>query len=360
MANILSVAWECPVGGYGGLGTFVAGILPGLANLGHNVTHICLYSGYPPSLPQALVRDYQSDSGGSVWVYRVSDIMLSKGNAVALLSALKLARGVDLLYGQDLVIAHDIHGALFVSASRELGIKSIYYIHLPFNSLIEADAARSASSVATNSNLMKGIVDKMYNISSRVVYPTIPRNLVPLGEYGKALVGGDYVLLFMRYQKYKMENPIETIREIMRIVERHKLKFVMIGRGLDADSLGVKDEGLRKKFEEAYRGEVNDFAKSIYLADAKLVVYPASFEPFGLIPLEAIGLDTPVLVSSSAGVSEVLPKEFVADLREFPQRLDEILSNRKRLEELKQLAAETRRKMRGWTDVARELVGGVI
>ncbi len=45
--RILSVAWECPYGGYGGLSTFVRNLNPFLAEKS-DLVHLCVYGDAPP------------------------------------------------------------------------------------------------------------------------------------------------------------------------------------------------------------------------------------------------------------------------------------------------------------------------
>jgi glycosyltransferase involved in cell wall biosynthesis len=84
------------------------------------------------------------------------------------------------------------------------------------------------------------------------------------------------------------------------------VKFVMAGAGdlmhsavEMAAALGI---GHKVLFTGFLRGE--DVRKIYKMAD--LFVMPSVSEPFGLVPLEALENDVPVIISKQSGVSEVL------------------------------------------------------
>jgi glycosyltransferase involved in cell wall biosynthesis len=76
-----------------------------------------------------------------------------------------------------------------------------------------------------------------------------------------------------------------------------------LGAGVDLPALAARlGVGPRVHFA----GLVTGAERFAVLAAADLVAYPSAHEVFGLVPLEALGCGTPVLVSDDSGAAEVL------------------------------------------------------
>lgn len=62
-----------------------------------------------------------------------------------------------------------------------------------------------------------------------------------------------------------------------------------------------------------FAGFLRDKQKDFLLDRADVFVMPSVSEPFGLVALEAVQRETPVIVSKNSGVKEVLPGAIVVD-----------------------------------------------
>jgi len=84
------------------------------------------------------------------------------------------------------------------------------------------------------------------------------------------------------------------------------------------------NSGILEKcfFTGFLRGEEKE---RIYQA-ADLYVMPSVSEPFGIVPLEAIANETPVLISKQSGVSEVLHNVLKVDFWDIEEMANKILS----------------------------------
>jgi 1,4-alpha-glucan branching enzyme len=85
-----------------------------------------------------------------------------------------------------------------------------------------------------------------------------------------------------------------------------KTKAVISGKGpmleelkLLAQTLGIADNVI-------FTGFVHDHERNRLLATADLAVFPSLYEPFGIVALEAMANNTPVLVSDVGGMAEVI------------------------------------------------------
>ncbi|MHC4156875.1 MAG: glycosyltransferase family 4 protein, partial [Planctomycetota bacterium] len=104
------------------------------------------------------------------------------------------------------------------------------------------------------------------------------------------------------------------------------VKFVMVGSGdlmhhaveLAAE-LGI---GQKVLFTGFLRGE--DVQKIYRMAD--LFVMPSVSEPFGIVPLEALEHDVPVIISKQSGVSEVLKHALKVDFWDVNEIANKIVA----------------------------------
>ena len=59
---------------------------------------------------------------------------------------------------------------------------------------------------------------------------------------------------------------------------------------------------------------------------ADLFVMPSVSEPFGIVPLEALGNDVPVIISKQSGVSEVLTHALKVDFWDIEEMANKIIA----------------------------------
>jgi glycogen synthase len=333
--RVLSLAWECPVSPYGGLGTFVSRLLPEMAGEGHEVAHYCLHGSTPPLHPV----DYHG-----VKVVRVREPLVSSGSSVAGLTAVAFAGEVlNLLPLFDLVVAHDFHTSPAVVASYELGVPSVFYVHMWTYTALDAAGVAYSTAACANSRLTKGELLKVVNRPDiKVVYPASPYK--PVGEMPVKKNARPMVVIPSRLQENKSPGIVMGVLEKVR--SRVPFSLVVFGRGSEHYPLPpwvIK------------RGTVSEEEKARLYSAADLVLQVGFPEPFGLVALEAVALGSPVLASSMSGVSEVLPSEAVYSLDDLEEKLVQYLSDPKAREELWARERRSWIMERTWRDVWREM-----
>ncbi len=96
----------------------------------------------------------------------------------------------------------------------------------------------------------------------------------------------------------------DVVRVFKRITEALPARLVMVGDGPErlaavgvAKQLGITDSIL-------YLGNYEDIEDILPSAD--LIIQPSEHESFGLVPLEAMACEVPVIVTASGGVTEVV------------------------------------------------------
>jgi glycogen synthase len=117
---------------------------------------------------------------------------------------------------------------------------------------------------------------------------------------------------------------LEAAKKVLE--EMDTVRFVMAGSGdmthgmiEKAAAMGI---GHKVSFTGFLQGE--DVNRAFRMAD--LFVMPSVSEPFGLVPLEALRNDVPVLISKQSGVSEVLTHALKVDFWDTREMANKILA----------------------------------
>jgi len=137
---------------------------------------------------------------------------------------------------------------------------------------------------------------------------------------------GEKIVLFLgRITMQKgPEYFLQAAKKVLEVMDN--VKFVMAGSGdlmhravEMAAELGI---GSKVLFTGFLRGD--DVQKIYRMAD--LFVMPSVSEPFGLVPLEALANDVPVIISKQSGVSEVLMHALKVDFWDINEMANKIIA----------------------------------
>jgi glycosyltransferase involved in cell wall biosynthesis len=96
------------------------------------------------------------------------------------------------------------------------------------------------------------------------------------------------------------------VNAVPRILEKVNAKFIIVGNGYMKEQLSnlVKVMGLSHKV--LFTGFVDDETLRRLQKCADVSVVPSLFEPFGIVALEAMAAKSPVVVSDTGGLSEIV------------------------------------------------------
>lgn len=193
---------------------------------------------------------------------------------------------------------------------------------------IEKAGMERADKVLAVSCLTKNIIISKYGISRdkvEVVHNGVERN----GTWDMSEVeiqDNEKIVLFLgRITMQKgPEYFLQAAKKVLEVMD--DVKFVMAGSGdlmhkavEMAAELGI---GNKVFFTGFLRGE--DVQKIYKMAD--LFVMPSVSEPFGLVPLEALDNDVPVIISKQSGVSEVLTHALKVDFWDINEMANKIIA----------------------------------
>lgn len=155
----------------------------------------------------------------------------------------------------------------------------------------------------TNSITVAERCKKVYGVNLEVIYPPINTEQYDLV---KDLQKEDFYLYLGRLEEYKgVQHAIVAVKELNQ-------RLVIVGRGSYEVSLKELAKKIGADALVEFRGFVDDNEKFELYRKAKAFINPVRDEDFGITPVEAISVGTPVIGHRSGGmretVSEVDPR----------------------------------------------------
>ena len=257
------------------------------------------------------------------------------------------AMGVASVTGKPLVV--HVHSTEFDRSGERVN-QHVYDI--------ERAGMQAADSVIAVSNFTRNFCVGRYGVGPdkvRVVYNAIDLNGGNAIREGPIEFRRDDRLVLFLGRLTMQKGPEYFVAAAKKVLEKmENVKFVMAGSGdmfrrvieLAAD-LGI---GHKILFTGFLRGD--DVEKIFKMAD--LFVMPSVSEPFGLVPLEAMSHNVPVIISKQSGVSEVVTHALKVDfwdINEMANKIIAVLRHAPLQETLKQNAHFEIRKF-SWGDTA--------
>jgi len=193
---------------------------------------------------------------------------------------------------------------------------------------IEREGMHTANKIIAVSNFTRNIIVSRYGVSGKkveVVHNGVERNGNQTMTVSTVNNGEKLVLFLGRITMQKgPEYFLQAAKKVLEVMDN--VKFVMAGSGdmmhraiEMAAELGI---GSKVLFTGFLRGD--DVQKIYNMAD--LFVMPSISEPFGLVPLEALNNDVPVIISKQSGVSEVLVHALKVDFWDIEEIANKIVA----------------------------------
>ena len=325
--SVMMFTWEYPP-------RIIGGISPHVYHLSHslvkNGVKVYVVTCDFPNAPQHEVVDgvevYRIDSyknpapDFASWVYLMN--MNMQKEAAALIRNL---RGkVDILHAHDWLVAtagiglkHVFRRPLFATMhSTEIGRRN--GIHSDYERMIhetEAWLTYEAWKAICCSDYMVSHVrwafglpeDKLVMVPNGVNYEVYSRNENDdLTQFRrKFALPEEKIALFVGRLVYEKGVHV-FVNSIPKVLEKINAKFVIVGNGYMKEQLSelVKNMGLTHKV--LFTGFVDDETLRKLQKCANVSVVPSLFEPFGIVALEAMAAKSPVVVSDTGGLSEIV------------------------------------------------------
>ncbi len=178
-----------------------------------------------------------------------------------------------------------------------------------------------ASRIFADSNATRTDIADHYGTNPKkidVVYPGVDKGMSPQPEHliesfrsDKGLPN-NFILYLGTIERRKNVDILVRAFAQLRRTDRYKGHLVVAGgRGWDYDEVdrAVREEGVES--EVIFVGFVAESDKAMWYNAARVLVYPSSYEGFGLPVLEAMACGTPVVTSNVSSMPEVAGKAAV-------------------------------------------------
>ena len=348
--TIAFVSIEYPPRLYGGLGAYVTDITDTFTGLGHDViiatpnennslpTHEIPGNGKievfrPQSLPDRDTLElFFSQETWDIWGDQGADFLcdLHSYNHLAASRIVELVRNgrpVDICVGHDWL---DLSAAMTIK--KETGIPTIFHVHSTeagrslgnLNPQIQRFENRSANYVdalITVSNAMKDELismglprDKIYVCYNGVdINRFDPKNARPSNisrlkkQYG--IKKNDRVVFFVgRLEEVKGADKLVLAMPDV-LVKYPDTKLVLVGSGTQEGLIRgmISDNGLEKSVV-LNTDFLADDEKIDHYAMSDVCVFPSLYEPFGIVAIEAMAMEKPVVVGAkgTSGLREIV------------------------------------------------------
>ena len=323
--RILMLSWEYPPRVVGGLAKVVHDLSHRLYQDGHEVTVVTYRDGDIPY--------FENDKG--VQVHRVDNFMIHPNNFIDWIMQLNfnmVAKTQELIAkGEKFDVVH-AHDWLVAYAAKTIktanGIPLVSTIHATEagrNSGIQGETQKyindtewmltyESSEVIVNSNYMKNELQRLFGLPYEKI------NVVPNGVNTNLFsdVERDYdfrrqyamdnekIILFMGRLVYEkgIQNLIAAMPKIL--ANYHDAKLIIAGKGGMIDELRAQVNSLGLENKVYFTGYLSSKNVQKMYKCADISVFPSTYEPFGIVALEAMLSGTPVVVSDIGGLNEIV------------------------------------------------------
>lgn len=323
--KILMLTWEYPPRIVGGIARVVHDLSLRLIKDGHDVTVITYKEGNVPY--------YENDKG--INVYRVDNYMINPNNFIDWIMQLNfnmLAKANELIAkGEkfDVIHAHDwlvAYAAKTLKNSYDLPIVStIHATEAGRNGGIHDEMQRyindtewmltyESSEVIVNSNFMKNDLQRLFGLPYEKI--NVIANGVNTTTYSGVEKDYDFrrqyasdnekIILFMGRLVYE-KGVQHLISAMPKILDNyHDAKLIIAGKGGMLGELKSQVEAMGLSQKVYFTGYLNakQVAKMYKCAD--ISVFPSTYEPFGIVALEAMLAGIPTVVSDVGGLNEIV------------------------------------------------------
>jgi len=329
--------WEYPPKLVGGLGTYAEYITREFVKLGHDVSVFTLNPG--DLMTREIFRGVEvhrpliADASNVFPMFVVDDLRkwgtnIRFFNDLFIYNVLSATKFVNQLikkegYNFDVVCVHDwLSSIAGLIIKNETKIPVVFHVHSTewgrsggqgssVISHLEWATGQKSDRIITVSHVMRddltrhGWPQPKISVVWNGVDPERydPKKCRPedvekiRGKYG---VSEDWKMLFFLGRLTWVKGVRNLVQAMPMVLEEHpKTKLVILGKGEEqrdivetADRLGIKDNVVCR-FEF-----VSEEERILHYAAADLCVFPSVYEPFGIVSLEAMAMEKPVVVGA--------------------------------------------------------------
>ncbi len=377
--KILMLTWEYPPRIVGGIARVVNDLSKRLIKDGHDVYVVTYKEGNVPY--------YENDKG--VHVYRVDNYMINPNNFIDWTMQLNfnmISKAAEIINKEgkfDVIHAHDWLVAYAAKTLKEsFGIPLVSTIHATEagrNSGIHTSEQKyvndtewmltyESSEVIVNSKFMKNDLQRLFGLPYEKI------NVVPNGinttayngvekDYDfrrKYALDNEKIILFMGRLVYEkgVQHLISAMPKILS--GYHDSKLIIAGKGGMLDELKRQVDSMGLGSKVYFTGYLNAKQVSKMYKCADVSVFPSTYEPFGIVALEAMLAGVPTVVSDVGGLNEIIEhrvdgmKSYAGNANSLADSILELLLNPQLCDKITKRARQKVKNEYNWAKIAQD------
>ena len=377
--KILMLTWEYPPRIVGGIARVVHDLSHRLIKDGHDVTVVTYKEGNVPY--------YENDKG--VNVYRVDNFMINPNNFIDWIMQLNfnlIAKSSEIIQEKgkfDVIHAHDwlvAYAAKTLKDSYKIPLVStIHATESGRNSGIHDEVQRyindtewmltyESTEVIVNSNYMKNELQRLFQLPFDKI--NVIANGINLNNFSgverdyafrrQYAADNEKIILFLGRLVYEkgVQHLIAAMPKIL--AGYHDAKLVIAGKGAMIDELRAEAKSLGIENKVYFTGYLNSTQVCKMYKAADISVFPSTYEPFGIVALEAMLAGNPVEVSDVGGLNEIVThkvdgmKSYAGNANSIADSILELLYNPGLCESITKKAKAKVRKDYNWQKIAQD------
>ena len=306
------------------------------------------------------------------WIMQMNFNMLAKANEI-----IAKEGNFDVIHAHDWLVAY---AAKTLKNSYNIPIvATIHATEARRNSGIHDETQRyindtewmltyEASEVIVNSNYMKNELQRLFGLPYEKI------NVVPNGvnlslfngverDYNfrrKYAMDNEKIILFMGRLVYEkgVQHLISAMPKILN--GYNDAKLIICGKGGMLDELKAQANNLGLGNKVYFAGYMNGKDVQRMYKAADVAVFPSTYEPFGIVALEAMLSERPVVVSDIGGLNEIVDhkvngmKAYCGNSNSFADSILELLYDHKLYADVTKKAKNKVRNEYNWSKIAQD------
>jgi len=328
--TVMMLSWEFPPRIIGGISPHIYNLSKSLAKNGVKVYVVtCDFPGAPQHETLDGVEVHRIDSyknpapDFATWVYLMNVNMQKEAAALAR----NIGGNIDIFHAHDWLVAtagiglkHVFRKPFFATMhSTEIGRRN--GIHTDYERMIhetEAWLTYEAWKVICCSDYMISHVrwafglppDKLVMVPNGVNFEAYAaENKEDLSQFrNRFALPQEKIVLFVGRLVHEKGAHV-LVNAVPKVLEKVNAKFVIVGNGYMRDQLSDLVRGMGLAHKVMFTGFVDDETLRKLQKCADVSVVPSLFEPFGIVALEAMAAGSPLVVSDTGGLSEIVSHE---------------------------------------------------
>ncbi|WP_052712114.1 glycosyltransferase [Domibacillus indicus] len=317
---VLLLTWEYPPNIVGGMARHVHGLAESLVSSGREV--IVLTASHHESPHYEVVK--------GVHIYRTGPLHKGERDFLKQTSDLNLClfqKGTELIreYDVSLIHTHDwLTGDAAVLLAEQHQLPLVATIHATehgrnnglHNELQHAIASKEKALISSSDTII--VCSQPMKEELRVFYEAIEKDIyvIPNGVEFEERVSGSTRFSHLEpfifsIGRMVFEKGFQTFFNIhLKSLKKENIQFIIAGKGplLENWREEVKKRGLEDRIH--FVGYVSDEERKALFQSCEAAVFPSLYEPFGIVALEAMAFQKPVIAAATGGLkSFVLHKQ---------------------------------------------------